>query len=101
MSPDIREQVVVEIRSSPSRISLQLDESTDVSNFSQLLVFSRYIHEGDLKEEFLMCESLASTTKAIDVFEKFKGFFEQNRITWDNVGSLYRDGATAMSWVES
>ena len=94
-------KLLAEIRSSTSRISLQLDESTDVSNFSQLLVFSRYIHEGDLKEEFLMCESLESTTKAIDVFEKLEGFFEQNQITWDNVGSLCTDGAPAMMGVKS
>ena len=101
MSRDIREQVVMEIRASPARISLQLDESTDVSNCSQLLVFSRYIHKGNLKEDFLMCESLETTTKAIDVFEKLEAFFERNLLTWDNVGFLCTDGAPAMMGVKS
>ena len=48
-----------------------------------------------------MCESLESTTKAIDVIEKLEGFFEQNQIIWDNVGSLCTDGAPAMMGVKS
>ncbi len=38
--------------------ALQLDESTDVSSCSQLLVFARYVHDGKFKEEFLFCYSL-------------------------------------------
>ncbi|KAK3890640.1 hypothetical protein Pcinc_005435 [Petrolisthes cinctipes] len=41
MSCDILDQIVEEIQASPTRISLQLDESTDVSNMSQLIVYTR------------------------------------------------------------
>jgi hypothetical protein len=49
---DVKEQVLSEIKASPI-FALQLDESTDVSSCSQLLVFVRYVKEGDIKEEFL------------------------------------------------
>jgi len=52
MSVDVKEQVLHEIRASPL-FSFQVDESTDVSSCSQLLVFVKYIHSGDIKEEFL------------------------------------------------
>ncbi|XP_076365923.1 protein FAM200C-like [Tachypleus tridentatus] len=52
MSIDVKEQVLIEIKSSPL-FSFQLDESTDVSSCSQLLVFVRYINSGDIKDEFL------------------------------------------------
>ena len=76
MSRDIREQVVMEMSASPARISLQFNESTDVLNCSQLLVFSRYIHKMNLKEEFLMCESLETTTKAIS-FRSWRNFLKE------------------------
>ena len=46
MSCDILDQIVQEIQDSPIRVSLQLDESTDVSNMSQLIVYARYIKNG-------------------------------------------------------
>ena len=40
-------------KASPLKISIQLDESTDVSNCSQLICFVHYIKEKKVKEEFL------------------------------------------------
>ena len=39
MSQDILDQIAEEIQASEARISLQLDESTDVSNCAYLLVY--------------------------------------------------------------
>ncbi|XP_068235605.1 protein FAM200C-like [Palaemon carinicauda] len=50
MSCDILDQIVEEIQASPTRIGLQLDESTDVSNLSQLIVYTRYIKDGEIKD---------------------------------------------------
>ena len=36
-----------------------------------LLVYCRYVHAGELKEEFLMCDSIESTTKAVNFVEKW------------------------------
>ena len=35
----------------------------------QLLVFVRYMNSGNIKEEFLFCSALETTTKADDVME--------------------------------
>ena len=49
---------------------MQLDESTDVSQCSLLLVFVPCVHleTQSTKEEFLFCDSFLGTTKATDVF---------------------------------
>ena len=52
MSEDVKKLVVNEIKASPM-FSFQVDQSTNVSSCAQLLVFVRYIHSGDIKEEFL------------------------------------------------
>ena len=42
MSTDINEQVITEVQGSKYGFSIQLDETADVSNCEQLLVFVRY-----------------------------------------------------------
>ena len=77
MSVNIQSKVIAKTNSS-TVFSLQLDESTDVSNLSQLLVYSRYIADGLIKEEFLFCQPLETTSKAADVFKVLNNFFEKN-----------------------
>lgn len=96
MSLDITTQVVSEIKQSPAKISMHIDESTDVSDHSQLLLFVRYIHEKNIKEEFLSCERLETTTKAADVFKLIQSFFDRHELAWDLIGSICTDGAPAM-----
>ena len=63
MSDNIKGQVVSKILSSPL-FALQLDESTDVANIAQLLVFCRYITSQGIEQDFLFCRPLKTTTKA-------------------------------------
>ena len=59
MSADVMEQVIQDMKSAPLGIfSIQLDESTDVANCSQLLVYVRYVYEGDFKDEFLFANHM-------------------------------------------
>lgn len=75
MSEDVLCQVIEQIKASPGKISVQLDETTDVSNCSQLLVFVRYVHEYTIKEEFLFCEPLTQMARASDVMDVVNAFF--------------------------
>ncbi|XP_067943030.1 protein FAM200C-like [Watersipora subatra] len=66
---DINDQVVQQIKLSPFGLfAIQLDESTDVASCSQLMVYARYVHNEEVKEEFLFCLPLEATTKAKDIF---------------------------------
>jgi hypothetical protein len=50
MAYDVLSQVADEIKNCPSGMfSIQLDESTDVTNRAQLLVCVRYIYTDDMK----------------------------------------------------
>ena len=70
---------------------LQLDESTDVSNMSQLIVYDRYIKDGDIKDEFLFCKTLQTMTKADDVLRLVANFFQKQQIKMGEVKrSMYR-----------
>ena len=43
-----------------------MDKTTDVASCAQLLVFVRYLHLGDVEEEFLFCSELGTATKSAD-----------------------------------
>ena len=51
MSENIKSKVISKINSSPV-FALQLDKTTDVSNFSQLLVYIRYVADKRLMKNF-------------------------------------------------
>ena len=76
---------------------MPLDESSDVFNCCQLLVFIRYVHADTIKEEFLFCESLPQHAKATDVLEMLNDFSANQNFEWKKkIGSLCTDGAPAM-----
>lgn len=95
MSEDVKVQILEEIKQSPL-FAIQLDESTDVSSCAQLMVFVKYVNSGDLKEEFLFCSDLETTTKSDDIMAKIKTFFESGGLQWEKVGGVCTDGAPAM-----
>lgn len=75
---------------------LQLDESTDVFNMSQMIVYGRYIKDGDIKDEFLFCKTLQTMTKADDVLRLVANLFQKQQIKWEKLSSVCTDGAPTM-----
>ena len=55
--------------------AIQCDETTDVAQLSQLLVYVRYVGSTSIEEEMLFCRPLNTTTKAEDVFQVVSSFF--------------------------
>ncbi|XP_076029345.1 SCAN domain-containing protein 3-like [Oratosquilla oratoria] len=79
LSEDIKEQVLDKIKAS-CFFEIQCDETTDVAHFCQLLVCSRFVDEGIVKEEILLSAALETTAKAIDVFLKVNEFFQEQSL---------------------
>jgi len=96
LSYDILDQVIHEIKSSSYGFSLQVDESTDVTNMAQLIVCVRYVFNDNIKDEFLFCEPLEKTTTGKDVYGKVDQFFIDNGLDWLNVNGICTDGAPSM-----
>ena len=56
MANDIKSQLVEEVNGNKSpMICFQLDESTGVASFAQLIVYVRYVHEKIFRDELLFC----------------------------------------------
>ncbi|KAI6653898.1 Zinc finger protein [Oopsacas minuta] len=102
MADDVEQQVVAEILGAPlNKFPIQLDESTDVSNCAQLLVFARYIKDGEFKEEFLFCHCSETATKGEDVFQQVFDYFERMGLFWKNVSGCTTDAVLGMLGINS
>ena len=95
LSVDISEQVVSEVKDSKYGF-IQLDESTDVTNNAQLLVYVRYTQDNSVKTELLMSKELSGTTKGKDIFEALENLFKINEIDWRKLIGCTTDGAPSM-----
>lgn len=95
LSKDMQERLLVNIRESPV-FSIQLDESTDVANLSQLMVFVRYVRDRAIEEDFLFCQPVTLTTQAADIMQLLSEFFEENHLDWNRMVGVCTDGAPAM-----
>ena len=88
-------QVIEEVKSSPVKFCLQFDESADIASCA-VMEYIRYVHCNMIKEEFLLCENLTTTTKGEDVFNTVSYFLQSNGMDWHRVQQMSVDGAPAM-----
>ena len=68
-----KSQLVRRVAESPF-FAIQLDESTDVTNFSQLLVYVRYVYDFEMIEDFLFCKPLEGRTTGVEIFKVLNDF---------------------------
>ena len=95
MACDIKFQLIENIKASPA-FGIQLHESVDSANFSQLMVFVRYIHNKTIEEVFLFYRPLETTTKASDVLKLVEYVFTAENLFWNKLGSACTDAKPAM-----
>ena len=91
ISENILHQVVADLKASHTKFNLQLDETTDIANLSQLIAFVRYVTGDKINKEFL-CKHLTTTAKAIDVKKILDDFFTNNGLTRSMVSAICTDG---------
>ncbi|KAK5863610.1 hypothetical protein PBY51_000631 [Eleginops maclovinus] len=91
---DMKCQLIERVKN--SRFSLQLDESTDLTNVAHLMVFIRYSHDGKLHEDMLCCSPMEGRCTGGDIFNCLNGWMEETGLDWDKCISICTDGAGAM-----
>jgi hypothetical protein len=74
---------------------LQFHESTDVSNSAQLLFLSGYVHQNEIKDEFILLTSERSKEdgRHYGYGERIFSFF---RFSWDIEEAICSNGASAV-----
>lgn len=78
-------------------LSLQFDESTDVTDIAELCVFVRLVFEDmTTKEELLTMIPLKGQTRGEDIYRSFKSFVEKTEFPIHKLVAITTDGAPAM-----
>lgn len=93
MDQDVSAQLLEQVRAS-EYFALQLDESTDVSNAAQLLMYIRLISQERFVEEILFCKALESRTNGRDKWERqvLDEYIESNGLDWCRCGGVFGRG---------
>ena len=68
-----------------------------MTNFSQLLVYVRYVYDFEMIEDFLFCKPLEGRTTSVEIFKVLNDFIEQNGISWEKCVGVCSDGARTMT----
>lgn len=77
--------------------SVALDESTDLSDTAQLLIFIRGVTENfEITEDLAGLCSIHNTTKGKDIFDELKKVLENFQLPWEKLSAITTDGAPAM-----
>ena len=75
LSVDILQQTIAAVKQS-EKFSLQLDETTDIGNDAQLMVFVQYRAADDYVEQFLLCRQLSKNTTGEKYLKRWIRFFK-------------------------
>ncbi|XP_067947134.1 general transcription factor II-I repeat domain-containing protein 2-like [Watersipora subatra] len=74
--------------------SLALDESNDVKDTAQLLIFIRRINDTfEITEEFLTMESLKGQTRGEDLYDRVSAVIENMKLPWSKLINVTTDGS--------
>ena len=84
-----------------SYYSIQLDESTDISNAALLLVFVRYCADGKIHDDLLFCKELPTRTTASEVMRCLDSHFTNKGIDWKKYVGVCTDGAASMTGIHN
>uniref|UniRef100_A0A8C3WE45 SCAN domain containing 3 n=1 Tax=Catagonus wagneri TaxID=51154 RepID=A0A8C3WE45_9CETA len=73
LASDMEDQLIEQIKLA-KYFSLQLDECRDIANMIILLVYVRFEHDDDIKEEFFFSASLPANTTSSELYEAVKNY---------------------------
>lgn len=97
LGADLREQFKNKAQSFDC-FSLAMDESTDISDTAQLLIFVRGIDQNfTVHEELVKMCSLKGTTTGEDLFNHLEQALDSLQLSWEKLISVTTDGGKNMS----
>ena len=95
LSCDIFEQLCSDLKSATG-FSLALDESCDMTDTGQLIIWVRFDLKNGFREELLALLPLKNTTRGNDIYKALKECLIKNEIDIRKLVSVTTDGAPAM-----
>ncbi|KAL2087312.1 hypothetical protein ACEWY4_018371 [Coilia grayii] len=96
IADNLKEKLVSRLKKAEC-FSIQLDESTDVSDCVTLLVYVIYPWENDFMEDLLCCLNIPIGTTGEDIFRVLNDYMVKSGLDWGNCAGVTSDGAANMT----
>ena len=100
-----KKQVITEVQGSKYGFTIQLVESINMSNYTQLLVLVHYATKDATRTELLLINEMRTTGNGEDVFELVDNFFRKKWFPMTKLVGCTTDGTPAMlgrkSWFQA
>lgn len=97
ISKHIQAQLRIKIKKASS-LSLCLDESTDINDVSQLVVFCRIVNNDfDVSDQMIGLVPLTNTTTALDIKAGLDQILKTLKIAYSDITAVTTDGAASMT----
>ena len=96
IADNLEEQLVTRLMTAGC-FSIQLDESTDVSDCATLLVYVRYAWGNEFKEDLLCCLNIPTGTTGEQIFRVLNDYVVKCGLDWGNCEGVTSDGAANMT----
>lgn len=93
IAEDLKDQLTQKLKGKV--FALQLDESTDTTNHSQLQLYVRFEENQDFVEEYLKCVQLKNST-GMQIFLAVCNVFNEFGLKWENCYQVCADGCPSM-----
>lgn len=100
MAKNVESELISRIKES-SFYSLQIDETTDVSNDGQLICYVRYEFNNDIHEDMLFSKTLPSRSTGEQIFKALNEYMQEHEIDWKKCVGFCSDGARALTGRQS
>jgi hypothetical protein len=80
LSQGVESEAIANIKEA-SFFAIKLDESNDITGKAQLLAFSRFLCNGNVIEQFVICKPLPGTTKGQDILDVIESYFSSHHLS--------------------
>ncbi|XP_063241704.1 zinc finger BED domain-containing protein 5-like isoform X1 [Bacillus rossius redtenbacheri] len=100
MAEDCKNQLKEKLQKSEF-LSIQVDESTDVSNLTEFMCFVRYENDDGVEEDILFCKPLPDHATGEEMYKLFISATASLNIDWKKCVSICSDGAKALTGKKS
>ncbi|KAG6935323.1 zinc finger BED-type containing 5 [Chelydra serpentina] len=95
MVKNVKQQLLSRVQKS-SYYALQADESTDIVNLANILLFVRYELNNEVHDDILFCQPIPIHTTGEAIFKVIDDFIKNNDLDWSCCVGISTDGARAM-----
>ncbi|CAM4630751.1 unnamed protein product [Caretta caretta] len=95
MAKNVKQQLLSRVQKS-CYYALQADESTDIVNLANLLLFVRYELNNEVHDDIWFCQPMPTHTTGEAIFKVIDDFIKNNDVDWSCCVGISTDGTRAM-----